>query len=228
MSIQIFSSPGKKTLVAAIVIGLSLQGCATTGGATTDDQQATAAQGAVVGAVLGALIGGGISKNKRVGALTGAAIGGLAGYALGTSVAERKAQYANEEDFLVAEINRNDQFIQEAADQNYQLNQEIAQLERESRRLTREYRAGKVSRDALAQQKANLEKQLSKAKQINSLTEKQLADTTEVYKEAQQKRGSQDQYTRKLEKNLAQIKETKQQSSQNVASLQQIYDSTSI
>lgn len=217
----------KKSLIAAVVIGLSLQGCATTGDATKD-QQATVTQGAVFGAVLGALVGAGVSKNKAAGALTGAAIGGLAGYLIGTSIAERKAQYANEEDFLVAEIKRNDQFIQEAADQNEQLYQEIAQLDRESRRLQKEYRAGKASQNTLTQQKASLEKQLAKAKQVNSLVEKQLSDADEVYTETRQKRGSQDQYTQKLETNVVKLKETKQQSSQNVANLQQIYDSMSI
>ena len=73
-----------------------------------------------------------------------------------------------------------------------------------------------------------MEKQLAKAKQINSLAEKQLADAEQVHQESQRQRGSQDQYTRQLESNLVELKETRQKSSQNVASLQRVYDSMSI
>ncbi|MFO1420195.1 MAG: glycine zipper domain-containing protein [Candidatus Competibacteraceae bacterium] len=218
---------GKSLLIAAALAAL-LPGCATNPDGTMNDRQQTVAEGAAVGAVLGALLGAAVSNNKASGALIGAAAGGLIGAGIGSSVADRKAQYATEEDFLVAEIRRNQEFIQEAAAQNRQLYQEIAQLDRESRRLEREYRAGRASRDALVRQKATVEKQLSKAKQINSLAEKQLSDANQVYDESRQKRGPRDQYTRQLETNLTGLKETRQESSQNVASLQKIYDSMSI
>ena len=212
---------GKPLLIAAL-IGASLSGCA-----GMNDQQTTVAQGAGFGALVGAVAGQAIGGNTRS-TLIGAAAGGLIGAAVGSSVAERKAQYAREEDFLIAEIQRNEEFIREADAENRQLYAEIDRLDRESRRLAREYRAGKASRDALVQQRNSLEKQLAKAKRVNSLAEKQLADANAVYNESRQRRGPQDQYTRKLEANVAQLKETRQQSSQNVASLQQMYDSMSI
>ena len=212
---------GKSLLIAAL-IGASLSGCA-----GMNDQQVTVAQGAGVGALLGAVAGQAIGGDTRS-TLIGAAVGGLIGAGIGSSIAERKAQYANEEDFLNAEIARNQEFIREADAENRQLYAEITRLDRESRRLAREYRAGKASRNALVQQKSGLEKQLSKAKQVNSLAEKQLADANAVYSESKQKRGPQDRYTRKLESNVVQLKETQQKSSQNVASLQNIYDSMSI
>jgi predicted RNase H-like nuclease (RuvC/YqgF family) len=212
---------GKSLLITA-AISAGLSGCA-----GMSDQQTTVAQGAGVGALLGAAAGYAVGRDTRS-TLIGAAAGGLIGAAVGSSIAERKAQYANEEDFLIAEIRRNEDFIREADAENRRLNQEIAQLDRESRRLAREYRAGKASRDAMIQQRSTLEKQLAKAKQVNSLAEKQLADANEVYNESRQKRGPQDQYTRQLESNVVQLKETRQQSSQNVASLQKMYDSMSI
>ncbi|HOW62397.1 MAG TPA: glycine zipper domain-containing protein [Candidatus Contendobacter sp.] len=220
MSMSIRHS-GKPLLIAALV-GSLVSGCA-----GMNDQQTTVAQGAGFGALLGAGLGYAITGDSR-GALIGAAAGGLAGAAVGSSIAERKAQYANEEDFLNAEIARNQEFIREADAENRQLYADIARLDRESRRLAREYRAGKASRNALVQQKSSLEKQLAKAKQVNSLAEKQLADANTVYSESRQKRGAQDQYTRKLESNVVQLKETQQKSSQNVASLQKIYDNMSI
>lgn len=216
-----------KTPLAVLLASTILSGCATNPDGTMNDRQQTVAEGAVVGAVLGGLLGGAVS-HKGSGALVGAAAGGIIGAGIGSSVADRKAQYAREEDFLVAEIQRNQEFIAEADDQNRQLYQEIAQLDRESQRLAREYRAGKVTRDALASQKATLEKQLAKAKQINSLTEKQLADANEVYRESRQQRGPEDQYTQKLESNVVKLKETRQQSQENIARLQKVYDSMSI
>lgn len=218
----------KKTLLVTLFISALLPGCATNPDGSMDDRQQTVTEGAVVGAVLGGLLGAAVSDNKRSGALIGAAAGGLAGAAIGSSIADRKAQYVTEEDFLIAEIERNYDFIEEADAQNRQLYQQIAQLDRESQRLQREYRAGQVSRDALTRKKASMEKQLTKAKQIESLTEKQLGDAQQVYQESRQKRGAQDQYTRQLETNVVKLKETQQQSSQNVASLQQIYDNMSI
>ena len=70
---------------------------------------------------------------------------------------------------------------------------------RESRRLAKEYRAGKANRDALVRQKAAVEKQLATAKKVNSLAEQQLADANQVYGEAKQQRGPRDQYTQQLE-----------------------------
>ena len=211
-----------KQLLIATLVGSLLSGCA-----GMNDQQTTVAQGAGFGALLGAVAGQAIGGNTRS-TLIGAAAGGLIGAAVGSSIAERKAQYANEEDFLNAEIARNQEFIREADEENRQLYAEISRLDRESQRLAREYRAGKASRNAMVQQRSALEKQLAKAKQVNSLAEKQLADANTVYSESRQKRGAQDQYTRKLESNVVQLKETQQKSSQNVASLQKIYDNMSI
>ncbi|MCC6134311.1 MAG: hypothetical protein LM550_02555 [Candidatus Contendobacter sp.] len=211
-----------KNLLIATVIAASLSGCA-----GMNDQQTTVAQGAGVGALIGAGLGYAIGGNTT-GTLIGAAAGGLIGAGIGSSVADRKAQYARQEDFLVAEIQRNQEFIREADAQNQQIYQDIAQLDRESRRLAREYRAGKISRDALVRQKATVEKQLATAKKVNSLAEQQLADTNQVYSETRQQRGPQDQYSRQLESNVVKLKETRQQSSQNVASLQQMYDGMSI
>ena len=211
-----------KNLLIATVIAASLSGCA-----GMNDQQTTVAQGAGVGALIGAGLGYAIGGNNT-GTLIGAAAGGLIGAGIGSSVADRKAQYARQEDFLVAEIQRNQEFIREADAQNQQIYQDIAQLDRESRRLAREYRAGKISRDALVRQKATVEKQLATAKKVNSLAEQQLADTNQVYSETRQQRGPQDQYSRQLESNVVKLKETRQQSSQNVASLQQMYDGMSI
>lgn len=216
-----------RPVITTLLITVLLSACATNPDGTMNDQQRTVAEGAMAGVIVGGLLGAAIGDNRRS-ALIGAAAGGIIGAGIGSSIAERKAQYATEEDFLIAEIQRNQDFIAEADAQNRQLYQEIARLDRESRRLAREYRAGRVSRDALSRQKASLEQQLAKAKKVRSLTEKQLADTQQVYQESRQKRGTEDQYTRQLETNLVQLRQAEEQSGQNVASLQQVYDNLSI
>ena len=219
-----------KKLLIPLVIAALLPGCATKpDGTPMSDQEQTAAEGAVAGALVGALIGLAIGSNRKVAkSLAGAAIGGLAGYAIGTSIAERKAQYASNEDFLVAEIRRNQDFIQEADAQNNQLYAEILRLDQESQQLAQEYRAGQISRDALAEKQVSMEKQLAQAKQVNALVDKQLADATEVHRESQQTRGSDDQYTQQLETSLVQLKATREQADRNVVTLQRIYDNMSI
>jgi FtsZ-binding cell division protein ZapB len=212
----------EKNLLIATAISVSLSGCA-----GMSDQETTVAQGAGVGALVGAGIGYAIGGDAPS-ALIGAATGGLIGASIGSTIAERKAQYANEEDFLIAEIELNEEFIGEAETENRQLQAEIDRLDRESQRLAQEYQAGKASRDALVRQKASLEEQLAKAKKIDALVDKRLTDASSVYNETRQKRGSQDQYAQQLESSVVKLKETRQQSTQNVTNLQQMYDRMSI
>jgi hypothetical protein len=224
-----YSHPFGKNLLAAGVAVVLIAGCATAPDGRLDDRQHTGAEGAVVGALVGGLLGAAVSDDhKGRGALIGAAAGGLLGAGIGNSIAERKAQYAQEEDFLVAEIQRNQDFIAEADAENEQLYRDIDRLERESQRLARDYRAGRASRDALAAQQTSLQKQLEKAKRINALAERQLADASEVHQETRQKRGPQDRYTKQLETNVVQLKATRQQAGQNVSRLQGVYDTMTI
>lgn len=223
-----FQRAGKHFIATGVSCAI-LAGCATQPGGAMDDRQQTVAEGAVVGAVLGGLLGSAVSdRHKGRGALVGAAAGGLLGAGIGSSIADRKAHYSREEDFLVAEIQRNQDFIAEADAENEQLYRDIDRLERESQRLARDYRAGRASRDALAAQQTSLQKQLEKAKRINALAERQLADASEVHQETRQKRGPQDRYTKQLETNVVQLKATRQQAGQNVSRLQGVYDTMTI
>ena len=224
-----FPHRSAKSLFAAGVAAAFIAGCATAPDSRVDDRQQTVAEGAVVGALVGGLLGAAVSDDRKGrGALVGAAAGGLLGAGIGSSIADRKAQYAREEDFLVAEIQRHQDFIAEADAENDRLYRDIDRLDRESQRLARDYRAGRASKDALAARQTDLERQLAKAKRVQSLAEKQLADATEIHRDARQKRGPQDRYTQQLESNMVQLQATRQQSEQNVSRLQQVYDSMAI
>jgi hypothetical protein len=105
-------------MIALVVVLCLLSSCAATGGApdstsTTDDAERTKAEGTTLGALIGGLVGAAagaaIDKDNRgrgavVGLGIGAVGGGVAGYMYGKNAAERKQQYANEEDRLDGEI----------------------------------------------------------------------------------------------------------------------------
>jgi len=79
--------------IPLVVAASLLAGCQTAGG----DSAATTAEGCVAGGVLGALAGGLLGGGR--GAAIGGAIGLAAGCSAGAIVAQRKAQYANLEDY---------------------------------------------------------------------------------------------------------------------------------
>jgi len=99
--------------------------------ANTSDGQLAQGQGTAIGAVGGALIGGLIGGRK--GALIGAGAGGLAGFAYGTHIANKKAQYKSTEEWLDACIAQASAKRKEAVAYNHQLNNKLANLEREVR-----------------------------------------------------------------------------------------------
>jgi gas vesicle protein len=93
------------TMVMTLATALALTGaCAN----IADDRTRTQTEGTLVGTGIGAAIGAGIGAalGGRRGALAGAAIGagvgGMAGLAYGTSVANKKREYASEEEWLAA------------------------------------------------------------------------------------------------------------------------------
>ena len=89
-----------------IAASLLLAGCANIHDDRTRTKVEGTAAGAAAGGVLGGVIGGLVSLGSpssiAQGALIGAQIGGGAGYAYGTSVANKKAEYASREAWLDA------------------------------------------------------------------------------------------------------------------------------
>ncbi len=114
----------------ALVLSMLLSSCA-----TTADGRLTQAQGTGGGAALGALLGvalaaatgnaDAIGQAAAIGAVTGAA----AGFGYGTSVAKKKASYANQEDFLDYAIAQASQDHQKAVQRNNQLAAQVQSLE---------------------------------------------------------------------------------------------------
>ncbi len=155
-------------LMLAAAITLSLSGCAMTDGARTKLEGT--GLGAVAGGALGYLIGG------RDGAAVGAILGGGVGYVVGNNVAQRKQQYASLEDGLDGEIAYYSELNRSVASTNQQISQEIAQLDKQTRRLRQQYRSGTINKKQMLSQKAAIHKQLQKNK-------KYVADLSEKYRQ---------------------------------------------
>lgn len=105
-----------------ILTGLLLSaGCATDRGNT----QATGAGfGAVLGATVGAIIGH-QSGNAAEGAALGAMVGGVAGFTYGDHVADKKEEYASQEDYLDACIAEAGKVYQDTLAYNQNMQQQI-------------------------------------------------------------------------------------------------------
>ena len=148
----------------AIIVGIALLH---TGCATLPDRQQTTGQSAGLGAVFGAVTGA-VIGNQSGDAAQGALIGGLAGAAAGAlygnHVANKKEEFANQEDYLDACLAQAESVRVETAKKNATLLAEIAALDEQV--------------EAYAARQAEEEANLDEAQQIKQ----QLAasiDTTE-------------------------------------------------
>lgn len=99
--------------------------------ASTQDGQLAQAQGTGIGALGGGLIGAAIGG--RQGALIGAGIGAAGGFAYGTHIANKKAQYKSTEEWLDACITQAESKRKEAVAYNSRLNNQLAHLQKEVR-----------------------------------------------------------------------------------------------
>ena len=146
-------------IVSAILV-FAMAGCAT-------DKQRTQTQGTVLGATGGAILGGlggfavaalkGDSKHAGeyivAGATAGAIAGGAMGYRWGTTVARKKAEYANSEDYLDACIGDARSLRTQAEKENQRLAGEVDNLDKQSRDLKVQLSQGKVTQQELATKK---------------------------------------------------------------------------
>jgi hypothetical protein len=185
-----------KALVVALVILSLLPGCA-----TMSDQTRTKAEGTGVGAVVGGLIGYAVGGGR--GAAIGAAVGAGAGFLVGNEIAKRKQAYANNEDFLDAEIANTQEYNKTATAYNAKLSQDVAQLEKESSALRAKYDKGQVDKKALAAKSESLQKKIDDSKKLEDTLSKELEVQTAILEEEKKTRPADDQYIARLEKEVA-------------------------
>lgn len=144
--------------VTTILLVCMLSGCA-----TMSDSTKTKAQGAGLGAVIlgglgaigGALIGG--NKGAIIGAAAGVAVGGAVGCWWGSTVAERKKKYVNDEQMLDEEINVVAVYNNKLREDNGQKEIQIAQMKHEVAELNARYRKGNIKLSALQAKKKEID-----------------------------------------------------------------------
>jgi len=153
----------KKQIIGVLLSTALLAGCAT-------DRERTQAEGTGVGTLLGAAAGAaggaifGGGKGAAIGAGAGAALGALGGYAYGTHVANQKAKFAREEDYLDAVIANARQTNEQMRQYNASLRNDVSALDRETAELVRQYNRRAVTKVALQQQAQRLDAKLAEAR----------------------------------------------------------------
>ena len=136
--------------VISVLLGVALL----TGCATMSDEARTKGEGTAVGAGVGAALGAGLGallggrQGALLGAGLGAAVGAGGGYLYGSHVANRKKDYARQEDYLNALVVS----AQQVNDRTDALRQEIAQLETETAQRIEQYNQRTVQKSALKKQ----------------------------------------------------------------------------
>ena len=191
-------------IITLVVVLCLLSGCAATGGApdsssTTDDAEQTKAEGTALGALLGGLVGAATgaavdSKNRGRGAAIGLGIGavggGVAGNMYGKNAAQRKQQYANEEDRLDEEITALKGYNDELDTRNTECYTKIQELKRRVRNLHVQSQAlGNQTYLSTDELQALLKTIQTNEVDITSYNEE--LDTLSEYKEELREKGSQ-------------------------------------
>ncbi len=169
-----------------------------------EDASRTRTEGAVFGAVIGGLLGAAIGDSE--GALIGAAVGAGAGYLIGDEIAERKQNYAREEDFLDAEIASARQYNAATAKYNNKMRGEIAQLDKRTRLLESRYKAGLASRNELERERGNVQQQIASANKVHENVKKEYEIKVAVLQEQKQKRGAGSPYVQQLQREITELK----------------------
>lgn len=197
-------------IFAPLFLGLS--GCAT----TMNDGTRTTAEGAIGGALIGG-IACALLKNKS---LCAPIIAGttLAGGGIGYYIAQRKQQYASEEAFLAAEIQRTRQFNQLAAQQNQQTQQELVSLEQELDKLSLKKRNSLSTKLALQKKHSKISNLINKNNAVLKNLQDEYAEKIAYIRQNQQQlaRGNQlvqslNSETEILSRNIHQLQDSNEQ-----------------
>ncbi|NLC70778.1 MAG: glycine zipper 2TM domain-containing protein [Desulfuromonadaceae bacterium] len=184
-----------KSMVAVLVIGAWLAGCA-----NMSDQTRTKAEGTAVGAVVGGLVGLAIGEEK--GAAIGALAGAGLGFLVGNEIAKRKKNYASTEEFLDAEIANVQEYNSTAVAYNKKVSREIAALEKESTSLRTKYDKGTVDKKALVAKRNALQKRVEENDKLEKTLAEELKVQTTILKKERKDRPEDDQRIAQLEKEV--------------------------
>ncbi len=208
----------KKFIALMLAIPL-INGC---GGMS--DKNTTRAQGAGMGAVLGAGLGA-IIGNQMGDSTKGAVIGGLLGAAAGgvygNHVANKKAQFASQEQYIDACIAQAAQVQQQTYAYNQQLRQDITGLEQQVQQANQAYKQKQMSRDQMVAMKKDLNNRVQQANQSLERVGQEIQIQNQVLANERQAGGS-GSHLAKLEQQINALQRQKselQQQTQRLAAL---------
>lgn len=201
----------KKVIPLVLCFAIITSGCAN----IQDDGLRTRTEGTLVGSAAGAGAGALIGKlagNTLVGALTGGAIGGLIGLAVGNHIADKKADYASQEEWLDACIAQSQEVNAELVAYNDSLRQESAHLDALSTQLAADYKMQKVNESDMKKAYAGLMKKQKEVDDYIAVAEdeikKQKTVSADAHKENNEREAAIiDHEIVKMEKQIAELRE---------------------
>ena len=182
----------KRAVVAMLAeITMIVAGCAN----IQDERTRTQTEGTVVGSGIGAGIGaviGGLSGGHRgalQGAGIGAVVGGIGGFLTGRHIANKKSEYASQEDWLDDCIASARQTNSDVARYNADLRQEIDWLDRESARLVAEYEDYQTESSALAAEHKKVQEYRQQLRSDIASLKEEIAANRQIVEDVQAERG---------------------------------------
>ena len=140
--------------------------------------------GAIIGAVIGGIIGGG--DGALIGVGIGATVGGLTGYIVGSNIAEEKAKYASEEQWLDACLMEIERTNAELLAYNDKLTAEIAALDAETKSMQTAYRARQADQAAMQAKQEDILASIENNKQLIAAAEHEIEMQQKVLADARQ------------------------------------------
>ncbi len=174
-----------------MILVMSMAGC--TG--IQDERTRTQTEGTVVGSGIGAGIGaviGGLSGGHRgalQGAGIGAVVGGIGGFLTGRHIANKKSEYASQEDWLDDSIAAARQTNSDVARYNTGLRQEIDQLDQESARLIADYEDYQADGSALAAEHKKVQEYRQQLRSDIASLKEEIAANRQIVEDVQAERG---------------------------------------
>lgn len=215
-----------KKVVSSVLLVTLLSGCAgimerlQQGNKAGDKDQTVAegaVQGGVTGALLGALVGYAIDgeRGAKTGAIIGAGVGLIGGAAYGNHVANQRAKFASEEEYLNACITEADQYNKKLRQYNAALQDEIATLRAQVNQLVDAYNRGKVTKADLQDAKKTVDARHAEAQQALKRTQDEVKIQKEVYQKEQRQSKQQlaqlDGQIKQLEQSAAELERQTQE-----------------
>lgn len=189
--------------ICALLTTLLITGCAN----IQDDGTRTRTEGALAGCAAGSLLGTLLGDNRKS-AASGCVLGGAAGLAVGQHVANKKQEYAREEDYLRDVLAHAQAHAETLHQLNQQLLADIMRLTAEESQLVQEYQGERARHLAMTQIRNDAEYRLQQIRRALVHTDRELDIQRQVM--AEQGPGAPAFYRASAQDHIEQIQQERQ------------------